>query len=500
MKKVLILLVIASVASAQSDEAKRSPVYKERYRFWGLPLILYSAFDAQLVEIFTLMQDANAGKPIAQHDLAIRYLLGKGVPADTPKAIYWLLRAAERNLPLAHYNLGILHINGIGVPWNPFEAYKHFRKAAEEEIPEALFAMGVLSSENFIVPRNWHTTFTYLKRAAELGSTDAQDALHELRQRGLDTLDHPPKQAESPSRKKQNSPSPMASLIFLDFTNTDTSSVVSDTLLNREAWKELQTTQKVTASQQNDTAITSLMRAAEIGLPEALCAVGKMYENGTFGKRSPFTAALYYFRAVRLESLRAPALLWHVLHTQEFMDDFEKRTKAQELDALYLWAGITALQFSALLNEPQAFDALFRAASAGYPPAMVELGLCHYTGRWTKQNKSEAAQWFGRAFAAGNTDAGIRLSLMCLNGEATSLPPDSAFTFLTTLSEKGSLLALNAKAFCYEKGIYVSQNKGEAYRLYRKALSRGSETAYRSLQRMHNELRPDEDEFQIDEN
>ncbi len=234
---ILFIILILGIApsSAQDQEGNKSPVYKEKYRFNGVPLILFSGFDAQIVQVFQLMRDANAGKALAQHELAIRYLLGRGLPPDTPKAVYWMMKAAQQDLPLAHYNIGIMHIQGIGVPWNPFEAFIHFRSAADEEIPEALFMMGVMYSEDFVVPRSWPKTFSYIKQSAEFGLSDAKDALKELRRRGVDSVGEREKIA-SDKKKQPNNGSALAArsdsttqLVFIDF-HTDTTSVTDDTV------------------------------------------------------------------------------------------------------------------------------------------------------------------------------------------------------------------------------------------------------------------------------
>ncbi len=495
MKKFFLICLIVLCSLPLPSQQKKSPVYKNPYRFSGLPLILYSAFDAQLVEVFTLMQEANAGKPLAQHDLAIRYLLGRGLPPDTPKAIYWLMRASEKNLPLAHYNLGILHLHGIGVPWNPFDAYKHFRKAAEEDFPEALFAMGVLCSQNFVVQRNWQKTFAYIKRAAELGYDDAKEALAELRKRGIDSTETPAKQHTISSKTAQT---PAAgSLIFIDFKNTDTTTIVPDTLLRREALNEITPQLKRTLPLQADSTTSLIQQAAYVGVPEALCYVGRLYETGAIMNKNLMQAALYYLRAIRLESIRAPSLLWHLIHRNDFYEELDKQTKEQNPDALTVWAGITALQFNSLLNEQQAFSILTKAAEARHPVAMSELALCYYTGRWTPPQRESALYWFKEASEAGLIEARLRIALMSLSGETSVFSPDSAFNLVKSTAEKGSLFALNILGLCYEKGYVVAASKGEAFRIYNQTLSRGSETAYRALMRMHNELRPADPEFNV---
>jgi hypothetical protein len=41
------------------------------------------------------------------------------------------------------------------------------------------------------------------------------------------------------------------------------------------------------------------------------------------------------------------------------------------------------------------------------------------------------------------------------------------------------------------------KDKGEAYKIFHKALLRGSETAFRALRSMHDDIRPPAKEFQM---
>ena len=47
------------------------------------------------------MEKANNGDASAQHELGIRYLLGRGFGVDTVKSAYWIQKAADRVL-LSH--------------------------------------------------------------------------------------------------------------------------------------------------------------------------------------------------------------------------------------------------------------------------------------------------------------------------------------------------------------------------------------------------------------
>jgi TPR repeat protein len=90
-----------------AQEKKKSLAFRN-YEALTIPFVLPSTLDYQLLEAFVLMQKANAGESAAQHELGLRYLFGKGFPADTVKAAFWIQKAASQNLPLAQYNLGIL--------------------------------------------------------------------------------------------------------------------------------------------------------------------------------------------------------------------------------------------------------------------------------------------------------------------------------------------------------------------------------------------------------
>lgn len=504
----IIFVLRLTPSFAQEQEESKSPVYKEKYRFNGVPLILFSGFDAQIVLVFQLMRDANAGKAVAQHELAIRYLLGRGLPCDTPKAVYWMMKAAQQDLPLAHYNIGIMHIQGVGVPWNPFEAFKHFQCAAEEEIPEALFMMGVMYSEDFVVPRSWPKTFSYIKRSAELGISDAKDALKELRRRGVDSVEAEEKTTSAKKKQLNNGSAQTVhsdttmQLVLIDF-HTDTTSVTDDTTLVREAYQQLNVTKKEDhAEEREKVEIDSIKRsillaAADIGNPEALCVLGRCYEKGWSVKKDQILAAEYYFRAIRAESFRAPALLWRLINNEHFSRELESRTTKKDPDALFVWAGLTAIDFAKLLSGDQALKILKRNAEEGHVLSMVELGLCYFNSRWVTQDKIEASRWWMRAAKEGSTDAKFRLAMLNVAGEIHTDPPDSTFAFLQNLTRQGSLVANAGVGLCYEVGYSVPQNKGEAYRIYHGALHRGSETSYRSLQRMHDEIRPSDPEFQV---
>jgi len=52
-----------------------------------------------LSEFQRLLQAAEAGNALAQHQLVLRFQIGAGVPLDWQEAVYWSRRAAEQGDP-----------------------------------------------------------------------------------------------------------------------------------------------------------------------------------------------------------------------------------------------------------------------------------------------------------------------------------------------------------------------------------------------------------------
>jgi uncharacterized protein len=61
-------------------------------------------------------------------------------------------------------------------------------------------------------------------------------------------------------------------------------------------------------------------------------------------------------------------------------------------------------------NLRAAFDSMQKAASLGYVPAEVALGLLYVQGTGTTVDASKAADWFHRAAAQGNAQGEYQLA------------------------------------------------------------------------------------------
>jgi len=72
-----------------------------------------------------------------QHNLAVLYTMGVGVPLDFRTAYKWFKIAADEGLPEAQLNVGIALQSGMGVKKDDVGAYKYYTLAAAHGLPTA---------------------------------------------------------------------------------------------------------------------------------------------------------------------------------------------------------------------------------------------------------------------------------------------------------------------------------------------------------------------------
>lgn len=117
---------------------------------------------------------AEAGDPDAQHDLALIYVQGRGVPRDYETAAYWFRQAADQGNANAQYNLGVMHERGLGVGQDSVEALLLYLAAAEQGHVAAQYNAGLAYAEGRSVPRNFAEARRWFAAAAEQGLPEAQ--------------------------------------------------------------------------------------------------------------------------------------------------------------------------------------------------------------------------------------------------------------------------------------------------------------------------------------
>jgi len=153
---------------------------------------------------------AETGYALGQHNLAVMYESGRGVPQDFAQARHWfaaagaqgkadsltnlglmeyrgqggpkdpaagirtLTKAAELGSVIAQYDLGALYEAGDGIPVDYAAAAAWYRAAAAQDFAPALAGLGALQLRGRGVAKDPAAAAVALKRAAELGDAKGQ--------------------------------------------------------------------------------------------------------------------------------------------------------------------------------------------------------------------------------------------------------------------------------------------------------------------------------------
>lgn len=504
-----IILIIAFVFYFSSEnfsqDSSRSLAF--RHPINNNPNFIFRPSDVSynLYEGFILMQKANAGDPIAQHELGIRYLLGEGFESDTSRSFYWIKKAADQGLETALYNVGIFYNNGWGVDWNPFIAFKYFLQSAEKGFAQAQFVIGIIYTEDIIVPKNLIVAYKWLKKASAQNNERAKEILTQLEKKGItsDDSDLNSNKKLNANSNKQSQSNSNYQLNYIDFS-ADTSATINDSLLVDDLIKvdeELKKSMDIevinNSSIHKITSVDEIEKKAEIGNPESLTLLGRMYENGINVDKNVIKSASLYIRAYLLESFRAFKLLVDLIQQKEFYPELKREIDLKNPEAFYVWATLSALKFDYQITNEDALRFLQLSISQNYLPAYLEMGRWYYNGTFVKKDINKTIEYWEEASNKKSSEAKIRLIILNFTINENSNFDKNTFKFLEEQEKEGSILAQIALAYFYEKGIVVKKNKANAVELYRQAAFRGSQIAYNALKNLYDELRPNDPMFEI---
>jgi TPR repeat protein len=248
----------------------------------------------------------------------------------------------------------------------------------------------------------------------------------------------------------------------------------------------------------SDTTGTEIIKfAASKGSPEALLIAGRAHEQGIILDKDIILASAYYLKAYRLGSNRAAQYLLELSRSEGYFKMLETEVNNENPDAMFVWAGLTALGIDFQLSGEQAIELLEDASDEDHLYSLIELGLCYYNGNLVEQDRDLALEYWEEAIELGSEEAAIRTAFAAIQYSEEGDDLKDEVKLLKSASEQGSVLAQAALGYCYEKGIGVRKQKGIAAKLYRTAAHRGNQAAYNSLLRMYDEIRPDIPEFEI---
>ena len=509
-----ILIIILGFANGiNAQDTTQSLAFKNQRPRPQSPHFYRPDLAYQIWQKFRLTQEANAGDPLAMHELGLRFLLGDDVPADTAQAVYWIQKAADHNLTSAKYNYAILLINGIGVNWDPFQAFKLFQSAANDGMVQAQYVVGILYTDNLTVKRDYNLAYYWIKKAADNEYEPAEEIVGKLEPKVSKTVVDSLLSEASTPEEKNPIPDPSENLtsnlglVFIDFDLiSDSAITVTDSMLienlrsigvdslTKKLLIDKPTTLNQLATPSNIEILKSL---AENGSPEAQTILGKMYEEGIYFKKNLIDSGVYYYRALRNDSPSSTYILWQLVQNETIHSQIQTASESGNIVAKYLWYGLTSIGFERSIAISDALNLLDEASDAYYLPAMVESGLNYYSNRFGRYDPDKGINLWNKAAQLGSEEAEIRLIASRLLDSFGGYNKSDDFNKLKEASKDGSLFAMVTLGICYEQGLGTEASLPEAVNYFKMAAQRGNRFAYEELERIYDNKRPADPEFII---
>ena len=134
-KSIILAAALLSLAGLPAFSAKTDPMQE------GARSFERADYPAALAAWRPL---AIQGNPVAQNNLAILYLDGKGVPQNTSEAVRYLSLSAASGSALGQNNLGGLYRDGKAVPRDYARAARWFAASAAQGNSAGMYNLGLM--------------------------------------------------------------------------------------------------------------------------------------------------------------------------------------------------------------------------------------------------------------------------------------------------------------------------------------------------------------------
>lgn len=200
-------------------------------------------------------------------------------------------------------------------------------------------------------------------------------------------------------------------------------------------------------------AFTLYLQAAEAGLPIAMNNVGWMYYNGLGVDASLEDALEWYHRGAEAGNQNAQANLGKM-----YLDGVGVEKDTEQARSLFLQAG-----------------------NQGQVHAQFQLGALFYNGIGGVQDYEQAALWYGKAAEQGHQDAQSAYGWMWERGVGLQRDYVAAASWYRKAAGQGNATSQNNLGWLYEMGFGVSQSYQEAAHWYRQAAEQGFALAQNNL-------------------
>jgi TPR repeat protein len=229
----------------------------------------------------------------------------------------------------------------------------------------------------------------------------------------------------------------------------------------------------------------------------AMTLVGELYRQGLGVPQDRTIATEWYERASARGDVNAHFALASALLAGP--DAARNRDRAGELLRKAAAAGHPAANYNlalALLATGQEADlkravaCLEIAARYGLGDAMHALATLARQGRGLPQSDAKAAEWMGKAAAAGQIAGEVEYAIMLFNGTGVAKDEAAAIRLFQRAAEKGNPIAQNRLARLYSAGRGVSRDSIQAASWHLAARAQGLDDD--QLDRLYDSLTPEQ--------
>lgn len=239
-----------------------------------------------------------------------------------------------------------------------------------------------------------------------------------------------------------------------------------------------------------------LKQAAQGGLPEAWELLGRLALERGEGR----AALQAWERAEQAGSETAAARIGRVYASglggvtrdaREALRSFQRGAEAGDPQAQERLGQAYARGRGVARDPAQARLWLTRAARAGHPAAMCQLGVMEEFGQGAEGPDLPAAlRWYRAAAAAGDGRAQTNLGYLYETGKGVPVRHAEAVHYYRQAAKQGEARALFRLGACAERGKGLPQSAAQAANYYERALEAGSRNAALALGKLVDESDP----------
>lgn len=427
-----------------------------------------------------IRQAAELGLAAAQCSLGSCCAKGLGVPKDDAEAIRWYRMAARQNHAGAQNNLAFCYYSGKGIQKDHEKAAELYRQAAQQGLAQGQFGLARCYELGHGVEQDLRQAWEWYCRARDDGHVKAAEAAARCEAALRKYAESPEgafEQAEELyaddhyeeafalfQKAAQQGYAPAQYWLAICYHNGTGVEVDMDAALewihkavaqgDVDAMEELGSWMLHHYSN-GEECRKYWELAVKSGSDYAALWLGEAYQNGSFGKKDPRQALVWYRKAKELGHPDAD-------------ENIQECEKAITMEAADGWFS-EAEKLYKEMRYKKALELYRKAAQYNHPGAEYMLAHCHRMGEGVRSDYPEAMKWYRKAAEHGHANAQYHLGVYCSSPIFDMQDYDAAFRWLSKAADQGHAGAMASLGDCYYYGRGVSQDYKKAYNAYARA-------------------------------